>query len=135
MRRFFLGLIALAVVISAIAVFAEDSRKGAGGIASYPVQPMGHYSGGSVTWTSSVWATKGYDGVTRRAVGFDVKSSSTGGNLVVHMIDDYTASGAVQKCTLLIPASNGNTQRVGLVFDRIDSAGTTITMSDVTIWF
>lgn len=135
MRFLFPVLLVLSFLVASTVSYAEDSRKGAGGIQSYVVQPMGHYSGGAVSWSSSVWTTKGYDGVARRAVGFDVKSTSTGGNLVIHPIDSYTPSGSVQKCTLSIPASNGLTQRMGIVFDRIDSAGTTITMSDLTIWF
>ncbi len=105
-------------------------------INKFRTQPAGHYSGAAISWTASKWTTVDRAGIARPAIGIDVADTSSGGNLVVHLMGDYTASGAAVLCTLKIPASNTNTtQRIGIIFDRIDSAGTTIKLGGVTVWF
>lgn len=94
-------------------------------------QPMDWYSGPKVTWTDHVWKAVGYGG-SAPAVGFSVNDTSSGGNLVLHLIN----TAGPQLCTLKIAASSGQMQTIGMVFDRIDSLGTTQTLLDgMKIWF
>jgi hypothetical protein len=106
-------------------------RKDANGRAVWVAQPIGHIGGNKISYSSNKWATKTQAGVIMTAVGIDVVSSSSGGNLVVHMVGDP----AGYYDTVAIPASNGFTQRIGMVFDTVIETGSTITIANVKILF
>ena len=72
---------------------------------AFAIQPSASNSIGS--YTGGIWKTILRDGTTlKQARGLEVVSTSTGGNLVVHMIDDYDSAGAKVYLTYAIPASN-----------------------------
>lgn len=94
-------------------------------------QPMDFYNGAKIDLSSGSWMVEGYGG-SKPAVGFDVNDTSSGGNLVIHLINTPSTT----LCTLKVAASSGITQTKGIVFDRIDSLGTTATLVDgMKIWF
>lgn len=96
------------------------------------VQPI---ASDTIRWSSGTYVTKMRNNTITMAKGFEVKSTSAGGILAVHVINDYDASGNRVWLKYVIPASSGVTQRIGMAFDRIDSAQTTIPKADVIVWY
>jgi hypothetical protein len=66
----------------------------------------------------------------RKAVGFDVDDTTTGGTLVVHLIDDP----ATRWCVILIPAGAGVRQRMGYIFDKIHQRST-LNVAGLSVYF
>lgn len=133
MRRFLL----FAVLFALFCVSLSFSAKIPGAIEEVPpitasVQPSGS---DTITWSAGKYLTVRRNGSLRNARGFEVISTSTGGVLGVHLINDFSANGSKVYLPYPIPASSGATQRTGLIFDEIDSATTTISTSDIIIWY
>jgi hypothetical protein len=129
-----LGLF-LAVILVTVLLFPAqaadressiDWRKGS----FLSMQPSGHRLGTDVTYTAGKWSVKNQKGQATVAVGVTVRDTSDGGVLRVHLVDDYTAAGARVYCN--VPLAAGLT---GIIFDEIDSAGTTLPKSEFIIWF
>jgi len=90
----------------------------------------------TITWASGRYTAKGRNGTARTAArGIEVISTSSGGNLKIHLLNDYDSAGRIIWLVYPIPASGGFIQRIGFIFDMIDSAGTTITKTDIIIWY
>jgi hypothetical protein len=129
--KWFIVTAASMIMIGAVSLSAESSRGG--DMKNYQVQPCGHINGAAITWTAGRWTSVSRSGRPVVSVGIDVADTSSGGNLVVHLINDYNAAGSPVLCTLTIPAGTTAISRYGWCFDRIDSAGTTIKLGGVTI--
>lgn len=99
---------------------------------NYTAQPS---KSSLISWASGSYVTKDRASVAMPCRGFDVYDTSSGGNLKVHLVNDFDASGRKIWTTYKIPASNGSIQRVGLIFDAIDSAGTTIAIGGIILWY
>jgi hypothetical protein len=128
----------LTKIILSIAVLFSFSLAQIPGITpiNYPitvtVQPTGS---DSLHWASGRYLTQARNGGARVARGFEVSSTSTGGVIKVHLVNDYASNGTSVWLLYTIPASNGNIQRIGLIYDAVDSAGTTIAKADIINWY
>jgi len=118
----FIGLLAMAI-------FAQTTTPIG---VNYTPQPS---KSGVITWASGTFVTKDRASVIMPVRGFDVYDTSSGGDLKVHLLNDFDASGRKIWTTYKLPASNGNIQRIGLIFDTIDSAGTTIKTGGIILWY
>jgi hypothetical protein len=94
------------------------------------MQPTGHVAGSAITYTSGIYTVSDQKGAATVAKGLSVASTGSGGNLVVHLVDDYDASGAKVYCTVELVAG----ARLGVIFDEIKETGTTVTLSELTLW-
>jgi hypothetical protein len=94
------------------------------------MQPTGHVAGSAIAYTGGIYAVADQKGNATVAKGLTVASTGSGGNLVVHLVDDYDASGAKVYCTVELVAG----ARLGFVFDEIKQAGTTVTLTELTLW-
>lgn len=122
----------IAVLFLSAVCFGQTALSDVVPVITYGLQPSGS---DSLHWTAGKYVTVARNGNAKIARGFDVVSTSSGGNLKVHLLNDYNAK--KQKVWLVypIPASGGAVQRVGLIFDEVDSTGTTISKSDLIIWY
>jgi hypothetical protein len=89
----------------------------------------------SLHWTAGKYLTQLPNGAAAIARGFEVAPTSSGGVLKVHPVNAYARNGTSVWLLYTIPASNGSIQRVGLIYDAVDSAGTTILKTDITNWY
>lgn len=102
----------------------------------YPITMSMQPSGSdTIAWSSGKYLTVARNGLARKSRGVEIKSTSSGGNLKIHLANDYNSKGQKVYIVYPIPASGGSTQRIGFVFDEVDSAGTTINKSDLIIWY
>lgn len=92
-------------------------------------QPRQHFKGSDVVYSGGVWKTRDYFGNTKEAKSFYVKSSSSGGNLVVHLVEDPQD----KTVTLEIPSGAAGYNQA-FVFDQVYESGTTIALADLTFW-
>jgi hypothetical protein len=99
---------------------------------TFSVQPSGS---DTVAWSSGKYLTKRRNGQYRIARGFEVTDTSAGGLIKLHLLNDFDAAGRKVYLTYKIPASSGSIQRIGMIFDEVDSAGTTISKKDLIIWY
>lgn len=88
-----------------------------------------------ISWSAGAYTTKDRASVVMPARGFDVYDTSSGGNLKIHLVNDFDASGRKIWTVYPIPKSNGSIQRIGLIFDAIDSVGTTIAIGGIILWY
>lgn len=95
---------------------------------SLAMQPTAHAQ--AIAYASGIYAVTNQAGVASIAKGLTVKSGSAGGDLVVHLVDDFDVNGANAYTTLTLAAGD----RLGFVFDEVKESGTTITLTDVQIW-
>lgn len=97
---------------------------------SFAMQPSGHRAGSTIAYTAGIYEIADQAGNTTIAKGLTVAADGSGGDLVVHLVDDFDANDDPVYCTL--PLSAG--ERVGFLFDAILEAGTTIALAELTIW-
>jgi hypothetical protein len=99
---------------------------------NYTTQPS---SFDTVSWVSGKYTTKLNGKTVQPARGFEVKDTSSGGIFKIHPYNAFDSVGRKRWLSYKIPASSGNIQRVGIVFDEADSAGTTIPKGGLIIWY
>jgi hypothetical protein len=116
-------------------VFSAMALPGAQEVVPVLTSSMQPSGSDTITWASGSYLTKARNGAARIARGLDVKPTSTGGNLKIHILNDYDSRGRKCWLTYPIPAGGGVIQRIGYFFDEVDSAGTTILKTDVIIWY
>lgn len=124
-----IGLFLLAVVFSAMALPGSQEIVP---VLTSSMQPAGS---DTITWSAGSYLTKARNGAARIARGIEVKPTSTGGTIKIHIINDYDSRGRKCWVTYVIPASGGVIQRIGYFFDEIDSLGTTILKTDIIVWY
>jgi hypothetical protein len=91
--------------------------------------PTRHIAGSSISYTGGTWTVVDQSGAIRYAKGVMTTSGATGGELNVHLVNDFNASGTKVYCPLPL----GTNDVKAAVFDEIKQAGTTISLSDVII--
>ena len=99
---------------------------------NYTPQPS---KSGVITWASGTFITKDRASVVAPVRGFEVMDTSSGGVLKAHLLNDFDVAGRKVWLNYKIPSSGGAIQRVGLIFDEIDSAGTTIPKGGLILWY
>jgi hypothetical protein len=126
-------LATICVVMVAFVLYAQTP----GTNRFYPVFTDGMQPSGSdtISWSSGKYSTKRRNGQSVTARGFEVVDTSDGGVLMIHLPNDYDRAGRKCYVPYHLPASGGNTQRVGVFFDEVDSASTTISIKDVIVWY
>lgn len=87
--------------------------------------------GTSISYTGGVWNTVRRDGTVTPARGFKALSTTLGGNVVVHCVEDP----ANNNTTYEIPSGGYGGFPMGIMFDKIIDSGTTIAEADLTILF
>lgn len=132
MRLSSLMLVSFMVGLFLVALVPAQTRSDIVPVITYTMQPTGS---DSLHWSFGKYLTQGRNGSAKPARGIEVASTSSGGNFKIHLINDYDSKGRKIWLVYPIPASSGSTQRIGLIFDEVDSAGTTILKTDVTNWY
>jgi hypothetical protein len=124
----FISLV-LALILIAAASSVPQTKSDNWENTRYTIQPT---ASDTLRWTNSVYATKLRTNSKKYARGLEIKGTTSGGNISLHLIDDP----AGKRLIYVVPAGAGMVQRIPMVFDTIDSAGTTILKTDImAVWY
>ena len=98
----------------------------------FSMVPHKSYDAKNISYTAGYWSVVDRAGAATVACGISVVDTSSGGNLVVHLIGDYDANGAAVYDTLKLTATYDHL--IGLAFDKVQQNGTTIPLGGLKIF-